>query len=489
MKEASIYTYKGLKDSDIDSKRLERRLEEIVESIVANNRSNLTDMNVICEEIFGEILNRLYGLNLHSLSADGLGNFVAIDLIDYEKRVAFQVTSQYSRNKINKTIEKFNKAKLYEDIDELYFLILSLDTHKYEEKNRIYLENGNEFSYTKNIINLSKLIEEIEKKNSTTPGFIVQIYDCIGMIYDSGRLQKYDVLKETELLSTRMTNDVLNVRVWKKGYGDIILSAFIPLTYEEKLSCKLQIRQHNLSGLDLTFDENVLLADYLILEDEFEAKHNVGRTEEEEEMDMYIQNIYIRLNAHTVDHIYKAFAALKKEYFAAKKQIDGVLGTENFHRIGDKCFLMTIEQEEWKEVLFFANNHKCDREDGEIEWNIFNCVYENGLILSPSDYGTIKGVVMAKIFSNPNKFENSKVDLYWSPGYAVNSGCMDGFDNIIKWKADFTAKWIQEKLLKEAHMYYEKYTGSFIKEGWWKRNITMLCDSLRKKYFGGKDEC
>lgn len=50
-----------------------------------SNKKNMTDINIICEEIFGTILNKLYGLNLVSVSMEFSSNFIAVDLVDYEK--------------------------------------------------------------------------------------------------------------------------------------------------------------------------------------------------------------------------------------------------------------------------------------------------------------------------------------------------------------------------------------------------------------------
>ena len=95
-------TRESIKDSDINIKRVENRLFEIAESIKINNKNNLTDINVICEEIFGQILNKLYDINLVSMSAEVSGNFIAVDLVDYKKRIAYQVTSRCDRNKIER---------------------------------------------------------------------------------------------------------------------------------------------------------------------------------------------------------------------------------------------------------------------------------------------------------------------------------------------------------------------------------------------------
>ena len=323
------FTQKSIKDSDIDLARVEKRLSEIAEEIKINNKNNLTDINVICEEIFGQILNKLYDIKLVSMSAEVSGNYIAVDLVDYEKRIAYQVTSQNIRNKIDRTLEKFNSSGMYKDIDEVHFLILSSDEHRY---------NG---------------------------------------------------------------------------------------------------------------------------------KHHVGRYEDEEEICMQIQNMRINLNAHTAYHIYKLFEELKEEYFATKSEIDSILGTNGLSRVGNRYLLMTIDIMEWEEILFFARNHDWFQEDGELEWNIFNnnCS-RNSLILSPNVNGNIRGDILATISVIPNKTWNNKLDLYWEPGFKANERCMDRFDNVVKWKADYTAEWIKNRLLEKSHIYYEKCNG---KKSFWQK--------------------
>ena len=287
------------------------------------------------------------------------------------------------------------------------------------------------------------------------------------MVYDSGRLKYFSIVNETELLMRTATYDLDETKSWLKGYGDIHLSAFIPLSYNGELSCMLQIRQHNLSGVYITFDQEMLLEDYFVSETEFENKHHVGRYEDEEEICMQIQNMRINLNAHTAYHIYKLFEELKEEYFATKSEIDSILGTNGLSRVGNRYLLMTIDIMEWEEILFFARNHDWFQEDGELEWNIFNnnCS-RNSLILSPNVNGNIRGDILAKISVIPNKTWNSKLDLYWEPGFKANERCMDRFDNVVKWKADYTAEWIKNRLLEKSHTYYEKCNG---KKSFWQK--------------------
>ncbi len=471
-------TRQSIKDADIDIKRVENRLFEIAEAIQINNKNNLTDINVICEEIFGQILNKLYDINLVSVSVEVSGNFIAVDLVDYKKRIAYQVTSRYDRKKIEQTIQKFNDSGMHNDIDELRFLILNSVEHNYNNPDIVYLRSGKEFSFTKNVMNFKKLIREIEKKNEIENNFIVDVYDCISMVYDSGRLKYFSIVKETGFLMQNTTIDSDDTKLWIKGYGDIQLSAFIPLSYKGELSCMLQIRQHNISGAYITFNQEMLLSDYFIPESEFEIKHNVGRYEDEEEMYMQIQNVCIHLNAHTAHHIYTLFQELKKEYFEVRKHINSILGVEGLNKDGDKYLLMTIETMEWEEILFFARNHDWFHDGKEIEWNIFNNNRNtNSLILSPNIYGTVRGDILAKISVCPNGFEANKLNLYWEPGFKSNARCMDCFDNIVKWKADYTAYWIKNKLLEKAHIYYEKFNG---KHTFLQRIFGYLSDTVGK---------
>lgn len=178
-------TKKSIHDEDINLDRIENRLIEISAAIKSNNKNNLTDINIICEEIFGKILNRLYNLKLISLSAEVSGNYIAVDLVDSEKKIAYQVTSQDTKAKIDTTIEKFNKSGLYDEYDELHFLILDVIDHKYRGNDIITLKNGKSFSYSKNIINFNDLIRKMREKNDSTNRLYTAIYDDINMLYET----------------------------------------------------------------------------------------------------------------------------------------------------------------------------------------------------------------------------------------------------------------------------------------------------------------
>lgn len=74
-----------------------------------------------------QILNLLYGYNLESTNTKK-SNFPAIDLIDNKNKIAIQVTSDTSINKIKYTLEKIKNTN-YKDY-KIFFLYLCDETPK-----------------------------------------------------------------------------------------------------------------------------------------------------------------------------------------------------------------------------------------------------------------------------------------------------------------------------------------------------------------------
>ena len=99
--------------------------------IKLNNKLNLNDINIHKEFEFMQILNLLYGYNLESTNTKK-SNFPAIDLIDNKNKIAIQVTSDISINKIKDTLEKIKNMD-YKDY-QIIFLYLCDETPKNTRK-------------------------------------------------------------------------------------------------------------------------------------------------------------------------------------------------------------------------------------------------------------------------------------------------------------------------------------------------------------------
>ncbi|WP_291952776.1 SMEK domain-containing protein, partial [Campylobacter sp.] len=111
---------------------------ELSSKIKLNNALGLMDINIYCENDLLQILNNIYDWNLYNVN-ERYKNAKAIDLIDDKHRIAIQVTSNTTTNKIKETIDKFKETQFLDY--ELYMFYLTDDlpnnTKKALQKNNI----------------------------------------------------------------------------------------------------------------------------------------------------------------------------------------------------------------------------------------------------------------------------------------------------------------------------------------------------------------
>lgn len=452
--------YKSMDDSDIDLRQLEKCLTEIAQKITENNRHNLTDINIICEEVFGHILNRLYELNLTATSIEISGTVPAVDLIDYDNKIAYQVTTQCTKKKIKHTIEVFERhTEISQKIDKLNILFLRGVDEKLFQNEDINLHNGRIFSYKSNMIDFSKLIKEIEKKSRTDKNIVVKIYEDISMLYDSGRLNYLSVVKKTNYFNLNCSKNY--VSNWRKGYGDVLLSAFVPRGYGDLLSAELEFRNYNISGFCITFDEATLLKSYFLERDDFEKEHFIRTDNEEDALTMKFKNEYIILNRYTAYHVYRLFFELKKEYLIRMNQLNEIIGNAGLERMGDKYLLKVIDQDCWKKILYFARKHKWINEMDD-KWNIFNVVTENRLYIIPKIEGEADRKIAAILTVEPIDNFNRKLNLYWELDYDFKKSgflMLELFNSLKEksiWKADYIIEWMDNELINAVNEFYER---------------------------------
>ena len=108
------------------SHRLGNALANLSTSITFKCQQGLFDDNHVMEAILPTLLNNLYGLNLMNLNVVK-HNHPAIDLGDFFKGKAYQVTADGSRSKMVDTIAMLEKHKLDETYKDITFLIISND--------------------------------------------------------------------------------------------------------------------------------------------------------------------------------------------------------------------------------------------------------------------------------------------------------------------------------------------------------------------------
>lgn len=128
-------------------------LSIIKNEVYMSNKNGLFDINIYCENLFCELLNIVYDLDLENLN-NNYYNFPAIDLGDYNRKICFQVTSTNDIKKIRYTVEKFKENELGKHFDRLYIFILG---NKKNYRSNIDGESSLGFDMKKNIIDIEDL--------------------------------------------------------------------------------------------------------------------------------------------------------------------------------------------------------------------------------------------------------------------------------------------------------------------------------------------
>lgn len=169
----------------------------------------LTDINIVAEDFFKELFNRLYGYKIENANVKNK-NAKSIDLIYEKKQLAYQITSQNDTTKIKKTVTGFIEDKRYDSIKRL--IILSITTDKKCSSNN--LQALDEHHVVSEYINLSDLENEITSKLETedlekvadfldysiNPSFILEksTNEDLSTLYENLHIvdQMHSVLKE-----------------------------------------------------------------------------------------------------------------------------------------------------------------------------------------------------------------------------------------------------------------------------------------------------
>ena len=109
--------------SEIRIKEIKAKLAWLAQYVKFNNQDGMTDINKAVEDFFCGLLNIIFNASLENMNYVQR-DYPAVDLGDEENRLAVQVTSTSSRDKIIHTLDKFFEHKLDKDYNRLVILIV-----------------------------------------------------------------------------------------------------------------------------------------------------------------------------------------------------------------------------------------------------------------------------------------------------------------------------------------------------------------------------
>jgi hypothetical protein len=151
------------------------------------NAVNLYDINIVAEDFFADLLNLIYGYKLKNANILEK-NAPAIDLIDINNRITYQVTSDNTSTKIKHTISEYITNKSYEKYDQLYILILT----KKKSYTTVFDTQGKFiFDASKHIIDVEDLVKYIR-------GLETERIKDISDFLERELYEKYYSTKETQ---------------------------------------------------------------------------------------------------------------------------------------------------------------------------------------------------------------------------------------------------------------------------------------------------
>ncbi len=220
--------------------KIAKYLARFVEEVKSYNDMNLYDYNIHAENALIPILNAVYDLKMVNANSIKKKNFPSIDLIDEENKVAFQITSTSSQEKIKSTLIKFGENNFQSQYDSLYIYILT-EKEKYSEK--VINENipvGLDFNIETHIVDTG----DVRKR--------------IAYIQSLEKLEYISRLCEHEFSDIQIESRV------KKFQSGFLLNE------SEKL---------HLNFLPISFSEKMYIADLNIDIDSIKDKINAWRTE------------------------------------------------------------------------------------------------------------------------------------------------------------------------------------------------------------------
>ena len=139
-------------------KSISDKLAILSKSIEFRGKLNLIDLNVIAESFVAEILNLKNGWELKNLNSSH-GNFPSIDLGDSKNRIAVQVTSTKTSEKISHTLDLAKKNGLSRNFDSIIIFIISKKQKSYS---KIKIPKGFKFDWKKDVWDWEDIVKSLD---------------------------------------------------------------------------------------------------------------------------------------------------------------------------------------------------------------------------------------------------------------------------------------------------------------------------------------
>lgn len=331
-------------------------------------------------------------------------------------------------------IDELNKNSFEKNCIENYILTCS-DCNK-KKKNYSFSASSFRFYHeyaSRHVPDILKRIERTKRGINDFTNIKQPPLDC----------KKYD---ESELTcEAQITNSIFQSS-FRYGLGNVRIDAFLPVTYEDKMSCLISFKELYQSDIFITYNEDDI-KNYLFTG--YKTQLNSGNrrwcTFYEDLIaspiyEINLPNIKLHVSVETLEQMAKISDRLFEEYTLQISTINNILGASDFQKVDEKSYkLFSIRKDIFQILLNFMKDHQYEQANDN-KYNIFHLTNSSTFFYLHRNRHSNK---RADIYACINLVDAyNYYDVIWSPGYtACETDKMKDFDNAIKWTALYTYEW------------------------------------------------
>lgn len=182
-------------------------LAEFEVYVKMRNKSNLTDINILLENVYKDVLNILFDLNLSNLNRNY--SFPAIDLGDKAKKISYQITSTKDISKIEHTISEFKRNNCKKEYNELYILIISDKRNYRKQIIEPFFDSKNNILFYEDLY--KHIVNSSQEKQQQVYKHLIDFKNGCGLqiITDKESVEVNTILKVIEILSKDSDDEII----------------------------------------------------------------------------------------------------------------------------------------------------------------------------------------------------------------------------------------------------------------------------------------
>lgn len=325
-------------------------------------------------------------------------------------------------------------------------------------KKKNYEFNAANFRYYhelagRHVPSILKRIEQIKRKFSSFP-----------VETNSGLQEKrYNV---DELICDAEVFESAYQCFFRYGLGNVRIDAFLPVSYEDEMSCIIYFKEIYQTDIFLTYNEESIKKYFFTgYGTPFDSEERYWCTCYENLMtepvyEVNLPNMKLNVSRETLQQMAKICDRLYEEYTIRKANISDILGVNEFVKLDKKSYRLFAINEQILEILYeFMRMHQYDQ-SADDEYNIFHLTNSKESFYLHRNMNSTN--YRADIYACIDIIKSSKhygyYDVVWSPGYTASGyDKMNNFDNVIKWTADYTYDWFVNECIPSAiDRYFEQ---------------------------------